>query len=138
ITRTLTLKGIYEHILSQNGQTNAKKNAKKFGKDYCIITRHLLRSIIEKYKHNEEHTLEILEGLCNLVPTMNDYFDHISVFERDIEESEMTFILYESFTLPNEEQVRATNHYHNMPVFSNIAVYMDSEQKEFNGYCFAK
>ncbi|CAG8769259.1 20493_t:CDS:1, partial [Racocetra persica] len=86
----------------------------------------------------EEHTSEILEGLDHLVPAINEYFDLISVF---VDESEIVFILYESFTLPNKEQVRATGHYHNMPVFSNIAIYMDSEQKDFetfNGYCFAK
>ncbi|CAG8806207.1 737_t:CDS:1, partial [Cetraspora pellucida] len=79
--------------------------------------------------------------LCHLIPAMNDYFDLMSVSEEDINKSELVFILYESFALSNEEQVRATGHYYNMLVFSNIAVYMGSGPKEFetfNGYCFAK
>ncbi|CAG8532864.1 31_t:CDS:2 [Dentiscutata heterogama] len=141
VTQTLTLKNIYRHILLQNGRSKPKEDIGKFGKKYFTIPQHLLKSLIDIYKHDEECTFEILDGLCHLVPAMNDYFDLMSVFEEDIKKSEIIFILYESFTLTNKEQIRATNNYYNMPMFSNIAVYMDSEQKEFetfNGYCFAK
>ncbi|CAG8625318.1 4139_t:CDS:2, partial [Cetraspora pellucida] len=141
VIRTLTLKGIYEHILSQNGKSKSKENTRKFGKKYCTILRQFLKSLIEIYMHNEEHTSEILEGLCHLIPAMNNYFDLMSVSGEDINESELVFILYESFALSNKEQVRAMGHYYNMLVFSNISVYMGSRPKEFetfNGYCFAK
>ncbi|CAG8539219.1 25428_t:CDS:2, partial [Racocetra persica] len=99
------------------------------------------KSLIELYKYDKECISEILDGLCHLVPAMNDYFDLISVFKGDMKESEVIFTLYKSFTLPNKEQVRATRYYHNIPVFINIAIYMDSKQIEFeifDEYCFAK
>ncbi|CAG8471697.1 36875_t:CDS:2 [Gigaspora margarita] len=83
---------------------------------------------------------EILEGLQHFIPAMNDYFDLIFTLEKNIEESKITLILFESLTLPNKKKVRATKSYYNMPIFSDIAVYMDPEQdfNTFGRYCFAK
>ncbi|CAG8714629.1 12675_t:CDS:2 [Cetraspora pellucida] len=101
---------------------------------------HLLSSIIELYENDNECSPEILEGLKQFISTMKDYLNLIPAFEKNIKESEITLHLYVSFTLPNKDQVRATKNYHNAPMFSDIAVYMDSEQeiKTFSGYCFAK
>ncbi|CAG8767324.1 35428_t:CDS:2, partial [Racocetra persica] len=137
VTRSLTLKEIYEHIVLQGDQP--KINAGKFGKQYCTIPLHLLKSIIELYKH-EEYCSEILEGLQHFGPALNEYFNLMFTLKKNIEESEITLILFESFILPNKENVRATKSYYNTSMFSDIAIYMDSEQdfNTFGGYCFAK
>ncbi|CAG8620050.1 19146_t:CDS:2, partial [Gigaspora rosea] len=81
---------------------------------------------------------EILEGLLHFIPALNNYFD--LTFKKNISESEITLILFEFFKLPNKEQVRATKNYYNNAMFSNIAIYMDTEQEieTCGGYCFAK
>ncbi|CAG8739309.1 1723_t:CDS:2, partial [Cetraspora pellucida] len=138
VTRILTLKEIYERVVLQDDQPNI--NVGKFGKQYCTIPLRLLKSIIELYEHNKECCSEILEGLQHFIPVINDYFSLMVTFKKNIQESEITLILFESFTLPNKEKVRATKSYYNAPIFSDIAVYMDPEQdfNTFGGYCFAK
>ncbi|CAG8788067.1 22760_t:CDS:2, partial [Gigaspora rosea] len=75
-------------------------------------------SLVEQYEHDEESVTEILEGLRHLAPAINDYFKLVpSMHEKNIEESEATLILYESFTLSNKEQ---------------------QEFEVCDGYCFAK
>ncbi|CAG8713585.1 15018_t:CDS:2, partial [Cetraspora pellucida] len=91
--------------------------------------------------HDEESATEILKGLHYLAPILNNYFKVISfMLKKNIEKSEATLILYESFALSNEEQVRALKNYYNVLMFSDIAISMDSEQKLeiCDGYCFAK
>ncbi|RIB06156.1 hypothetical protein C2G38_2054209 [Gigaspora rosea] len=138
VVRTIT---INDHIVSENYQSEIKKKFGQFGKKYCTIPLHLLRSLVEQYEHDEESVTEILEGLRHLAPAINDYFKLVpSMHEKNIEESEATLILYESFTLSNKEQVRVSKNFYNAPMFSDVAILMDSEQ-EFevcDGYCFAK
>ncbi|CAG8836076.1 21414_t:CDS:1, partial [Cetraspora pellucida] len=98
-------------------------------------------SLIKSYEYEQVYNPEILEELHNLVPAMNDYFNLVSTVERQIEESELTFILYESFVLSNKERVKATKNFYNEPMFSNVSIHMDSEEEEFemfDGFCFAK
>ncbi|CAG8839804.1 17443_t:CDS:1, partial [Cetraspora pellucida] len=126
---------------NDNGRPNAKKGSTKFGKKYCTILLYLLKSLIESYEYEQVYIPKILEGLHNLVPAINDYFNLVPTVERQIEESELTFILYESFVLPNKEQVKATKNFHNELMFSNVSIYMDLEEDEFetfDGFCFAK
>ncbi|CAG8828811.1 25945_t:CDS:2, partial [Gigaspora margarita] len=130
-TQTLTLKEIYERIVLQDDQT--KINVGEFVKQYCTIPLHLFKSIIASYKHNKECCSEILEGLQHFIPAMNDYFDLMFTLEKNIEELKITLILFESLILSNKEKVRATKSYYNMPMFSDIAVYMDPEQ-DFNTF----
>ncbi|RIB11783.1 hypothetical protein C2G38_2202572 [Gigaspora rosea] len=138
VVRTIT---INDHIVSENYQSEIKKKFGQFGKKYCTIPLHLLRSLVEQYEHDEESVTEILEGLRHLAPAINDYFKLVpSMHEKNIEESEATLILYESFTLSNKEQLRVSKNFYNAPMFSDVAILMDSEQ-EFevcDGYCFAK
>ncbi|CAG8810742.1 20893_t:CDS:1, partial [Cetraspora pellucida] len=89
---------------NDNGRPNTKKGSTKFGKKYCTISLYLLKSLIESYEYEQVYVPEILEGLHNLVPAMNDYFNLVPTVERQIKESELTFILYESFVLPNKER----------------------------------
>ncbi|CAG8727633.1 19973_t:CDS:2, partial [Cetraspora pellucida] len=98
-------------------------------------------SLIESYEYEQVYVPEILKGLHNLVFAMNDYFNLVPIVERQIEESELTFILYESFVLPNKERVRFTKNFHNEPIFSNVSIHMNPEEDEFetfDGFCFAK
>ncbi|CAG8497275.1 9321_t:CDS:1, partial [Dentiscutata heterogama] len=102
---------------------------------------HLLKSLVESYERDEGSISEILEGLHHLASAMSDYFKLLpSMIGKDIEKMEAMLILYESFTLSNKEQVRATKDYYNAPMFSDVAVFMDSEQEfeTYDGYCFAK
>ncbi|CAG8748051.1 16835_t:CDS:2, partial [Cetraspora pellucida] len=98
-------------------------------------------SLVESYKRNEESISEILEGLHHFIPVLNDYFKLLPPMSKtQMEKTEANLILYESFTLTNNEQVRATKNYYNAPMFSDVAVFMNLEQKEFktyDGYCFA-
>ncbi|CAG8717006.1 13958_t:CDS:1, partial [Dentiscutata heterogama] len=87
--------------------------------------------LIKSYEYEKDYVPEILKELQNLISTMNDYFDLMPIVKRQIEESELTFILYEFFILPNKEQVRATKNFHNAPMFSNVSIHMDSKQNEF-------
>ncbi|CAG8566269.1 6740_t:CDS:2, partial [Dentiscutata heterogama] len=88
------------------------------------------QSLAELYEHDKESITEIFEGLCHLAPAINDYFKLVlSMREINIEKSEATLILYESFILSNEEQVRALKNYYNTSMFSDVAILMDSEQK---------
>ncbi|CAG8751978.1 11674_t:CDS:1, partial [Ambispora leptoticha] len=97
--------------------------------------------LIESYEYEQVYVPEILKELHNLVPAMNDYFNLVPTVKRQIEESELTFILYESFVLPNKERVRATKNFYNELMFSNVSIHIDPEQdefKKFDRFCFAK
>ncbi|CAG8787522.1 14125_t:CDS:1, partial [Cetraspora pellucida] len=135
-------KDIYKHIISENYQPKSKKAMEKFGKTYCTIPLHLLRSLVELYEHDKKSIPEILKGLRHIIPAINDYFKFLPLmFEQNMEKTDANLILYESFTLPNNEQVRATKNYYNTPMFSDVAIFMDLKQEEFetsDGYCFAK
>ncbi|CAG8623497.1 4428_t:CDS:2 [Cetraspora pellucida] len=108
----------------------------------CNINKQILqRLLVELYEHDEESITEILEGLHHLAPALNDYFKVIpSMLEKNIEKSEATLILYESFALSNEEQVKTLKNYYNALMFNDIAISIDSEQKLkiCDGYCFTK
>ncbi|CAG8556020.1 7044_t:CDS:2, partial [Scutellospora calospora] len=80
-------------------------------------------SLVESYERDEGSISEILEGLCHLASAMSDYFKLLpSMIRKDIEKMEAMLILYESFTLSNKEQVRATKDYYNAPMFSDVAI----------------
>ncbi|CAG8670034.1 6999_t:CDS:2, partial [Cetraspora pellucida] len=90
----------------------------KFGKTYCTIPLHLLRSLVESYEHDKNSIPEILEGLRHLIPAINDYFKFLpSMFEQNMKKTDANLILYESFALSNNEQ---------------------EEFETSDGYCFAK
>ncbi|CAG8564540.1 1378_t:CDS:2, partial [Racocetra persica] len=130
-----------KNIISENYQLKIKKKTRQFGKKYCTIPLHLLRSLVELYEQKEESITKILEGLRYLAPAINNYFKLIpSILKKNVEKSEATLILYESFALSNKEQIRATKNHYNVPMFSDVAVLMDSEQEfeVYDGYCFAK
>ncbi|CAG8803540.1 10720_t:CDS:2, partial [Racocetra persica] len=133
---------IYKHIVPKIYQSKSKKDMGNFGKKYCTIPLRLLKSLVESYKHDEESIPEILEGLRHFIPALNDYFKLLPpMSETQMEKTGANLILYESFALTNNEQVRATKNYYNAPMFSDVAVFMDSEQEKFetyDGYCFAK
>ncbi|CAG8750176.1 3843_t:CDS:2, partial [Cetraspora pellucida] len=74
--------------------------------------------LIESYEYEKDYVPEILEGLQNLISMIDDYFDLMLTVKRQIEESELIFILYD-----------------------NVSIYMNSEQNEFEMFdrlCFAK
>ncbi|CAG8799206.1 7491_t:CDS:1, partial [Cetraspora pellucida] len=136
----ITVKDIYKHIISENYQSKSKKAMGKFRKTYCTISLHLLRSLVKSYECDKESISKILKGLCYLIPAMNDYFKFLALmFEQNMEKTDANLILYKSFTLPNNKQVRAMKNYYNTLMFSNVAIFMDLEQEEFktsDRYCF--
>ncbi|CAG8818345.1 12478_t:CDS:1, partial [Cetraspora pellucida] len=61
--------------------------------------------LVELYEYNKESVIKILKGLHYLASLLNNYFKVIpSMLEKNIEKSEATLILYESFVLFNKEQ----------------------------------
>jgi len=85
---------------------------------------------------------EMKLGFEKLLKCLDVYLEFYRQNLSEEEEIDIKFHIYGGITLKNGAIMRATNKFHKRPIFSNIAVEMNSDEifeyTSDNGVCFAQ
>lgn len=85
---------------------------------------------------------EMKPGFEKFLKCLDDYLDFYKKKLSEHEDIDIKFCIYSGVTLKYGAKMRATNKFHNRPIFSNIAVEMNPDEifeyTSDNGVCFAQ